>query len=42
MAREKHLKQIKEYDQHKKLDLNPPEKIKETKNVELEAPLVSS
>ena len=32
----------KGYDQHQKLDLNPLEKIKETNNDELEAPLVSS
>ena len=37
----KHFKQGKEYDQHWKLDLSPPEK-KRTKNNRLEASLASS
>ena len=37
----KHLEQGKEYDQHRKLELNPPEK-KRMKNDKLEAPLISS
>ena len=34
---EKHLKQGKGYDQHRKLELDPPEKKKRTKNDKLEA-----
>ena len=37
----RHLKQGREYDQHRKLELNPPEK-KRMENDELEAPLGSS
>ena len=38
----KHLTRGKEYDQHRKLELNPPKKNTRMKNDELEAPLVSS
>ena len=38
----RHLTRGKEYYQHWKLELDPPEKKKETKNNELDAPLVSS
>jgi hypothetical protein len=34
----KHLKRGKGYDQHQKLELNPPEKIMRMKNDELETP----
>ena len=34
---EKHLQEGKEYDQHRKLELNPPEKNTIMKNDELEA-----
>ena len=40
-AREKHLKYRKEYDQHRKLELDPPEKER-MENDELEASLGSS
>ena len=39
---EKHLTRGKGYDQHRKLEVNPPEKKTRMKSDELGAPLVSS